>query len=220
MRVLYINNDADSAADVCSAMDKHYLLDVAHDGEEGAYLSQVNDYAAIVVESGDSTQAKLCRSVREEGSQTPILVLLSKDDLPNKLVSLEYGADAVLTKPVDSQEVLAYLRNMIQRACGSGSSRQVSVGEATLDFKAKEVFRRGQRINLSRKEFAILECLMLNKGRIVSKEKLLEQAWEHGFETLSNTLEVHIKSLRDKIDRPFKKKLIKTVYGFGYKIEE
>ncbi len=222
MRVLFVNNDADSAVDMCSAIDKHYLLDVAHNGEEGVYLSQVNDYAAIVVEAdlGDMENTDLCKVTRGEDQETPIIVLLDEDDLEKKLDSLDCGADAVLTKPVQAREIVAYLRSLIKKASGVKGSNMLSVGNLTLDLSSKEVDRGGQGIELSRKEFGPLECLMLNKGRIVSKERLLEQVWEMGFETFSNTLEVHIKSLRDKVDRPFEKRLIKTVYGFGYKLCE
>jgi len=222
MRVLFVNNDAHSAADMCSEIDKHYLLDVAHNGEEGVYLSQVNDYAAIVVEAdlGNMENTDLCKVTREDNQEIPIIVLLEEDDLERKLDSLDCGADAVLTKPVQAREIVAYLRSLIKRASGVKGSNVLSVGELTLDLRAKEVVRGGQSVVLSRKEYEILECLMLSKGRIVSKERLLEQVWEMGFETFSNTLEVHIRNLRDKVDSPFEKKLIKTVYGFGYKVCE
>jgi len=220
MRVLFVDNDAHSAVDMCSEIDKHYLLDAAHNGEEGVYLSQVNDYAAIVVEAdlGDMKNTDLCKVAREDDQETPIIILLDKDNLERKLESLDCGADAVLTKPVHASEVVAYLRSLIKRANGVGGANVLSAGELRMDLRAKEVDREGRSIRLSRKEFEILECLMLSKGRIVSKERLLEQVWEMGFETFSNTLAVHIKSLRDKVDRPFDKKLIKTVYGFGYKV--
>jgi len=220
MRVLFVNNDAHSAADMCSEIDKHYLLDTAHNGEEGVYLSQVNDYAAIVIEAdlGDMENTDLCKVTREEDQETPIIVLLEEADLERKLDSLDCGADAVLTKPVQAIEIMAYLKSLIKRANGVKGSNVLSVGNLKLDLSSKEVERCGQRVVLSRKEYEILECLMLSKGRIVSKERLLEQVWEMGFETFSNTLEVHIKTLRDKVDRPFEKRLIKTVYGFGYKV--
>lgn len=222
MRVLFVNNDAESAVDMCSEVNKHYLLDVAHNQEEGVYLSQVNDYAAIVVEAdlGDMENTDLCKVAREDDQEIPIIVLLEEDDLERKLDSLDCGADAVLTKPVQVRELVAYLRSLIKKANGVKGSNVLSAGELKIDLHAKEVVREGQRIVLSRKEFELLECLMLSKGRIVSKERLLEQVWEMGFETVSNTLEVHIKNLRDKVDRPYEKKLIKTVYGFGYKLRE
>lgn len=223
MRVLYINNDAHSALDMCSELDKHYLLDVAHNGEEGTYLSMVNDYAAIVVESDlpDMENTEVCKVTREEDEEVPIVVLLEQDILEQKLDSLDCGADAVLTKPIEPRELNAYLKNLIKRRCGNGvnGSNILSVHDLNLDLGSKEVFRSGKRIVLTKKEYGILECLMLCRGRVVSKEKLLEQVWDMGFETFSNTLEVHIKSLRDKADRPFEEKLIKTVYGFGYKMD-
>jgi DNA-binding response OmpR family regulator len=222
MRVLFINNDAQSAVDMCSELDRHYLLDIAHNGEQGTYLSQVNDYAAIVVESDlpDMGNTDVCKITREENEEVPIVVLLDEDNLEEKLESLDCGADAVLTKPVEPLELNAYLRNLIKRSNGGGcgSANVLSVKDLCLDLSTKEVTRSSKRIILTKKEYGILECLMLNKGRVVSQEKILEQVWEMGFETFSNTLTVHIKSLRDKVDKPFEKNLIKTVYGFGYKI--
>lgn len=220
MRVLFVNNDAESAVDMCSELNKHYLLDVAHNGEEGTYLSQVNDYAAIVVESDlpDMENTQVCKLTREEDEEIPIVVLMDEDKLEDKLDSLNCGADAVLTKPVSSEELVAYLRNLINRASGTNGNSVLEIGDLRLDLVRKEVSRGGKEIVLTRKEFEILECLMISKGRVVSKERLLEQVWEYGFETCSNTLEVHIKSLRDKMDRPFEKQFIKTVYGFGYKV--
>ncbi len=111
------------------------------------------------------------------------------------------------------------LLRLIKRASGVNNKNTLRAGGLKLDLANKEVVRDEQVIKLSRKEYEVLECLMLSKGRVVSKERLLEQVWELGYETQSNTLEVHIKSLRDKADRPFNKKLIRTVYGFGYKID-
>jgi len=220
MRVLFVNNDAESAVDMCSELNKHYLLDVAHNGEEGTYLSQVNDYAAIVVESDlpDMENTELCKITREEDEEIPIVVLLDEDSLEEKLDSLNCGADAVLTKPISSEELNAYLRNLIKRANGFNGKSVLEVGGLSLDLVSKEVCRGEDEIKLTRKEYELLECLMLSRGRIVSKEKLLEQVWEYGLETNSNKLEVHIKSLRDKVDRKYEEKLIKTVYGFGYKV--
>ena len=222
MRVLFINNDAQSAVDMCSELDRYYLLDIAHNGEQGTYLSQVNDYAAIVVESDlpDMENTDICRATREEDEEVPIVVLLEEDDLEEKLETLDCGADAVLTKPVEPRELTAYLRNLIKRNNGNGcaGSNTLMADDLCLDSAKKEVFRGDRKIILTKKEYGILECLMLNKGRVVSQEKILEQVWEMGIETYSNTLTVHIKSLRDKVDKPFEKKLIKTVYGFGYKI--
>ncbi|MFC1755765.1 response regulator transcription factor [Patescibacteria group bacterium] len=220
MRLLFVNNDAESAVDMCSELTKHYMLDVAHNGEEGTYLSQVNDYAAIVVESDlpDMENTELCKITREEDEDIPIVVLLDEDSLEEKLDSLNCGADAVLTKPINTKELTAYLRNLIKRANGTNGSSVIEVGDLKMDLIKKDVRRGEKEIELTRKEYEVLECLMLSKGRVVSKERLLEQVWEYGFETYSNKLEVHIKSLRDKVDRNYEKKLIKTVYGFGYKL--
>ena len=220
MRVLLIDSDIESISKMRSEMSNHYVLDVAHNAEEGIYLSQVNDYSAIVIEDTllDVAGPEVCKQTREYDQETPILMLLDQNDLELKISTLECGADAVLTKPVQSREVKAYIRMLIKRAAASTGTPSLSAGDLTLDMRTKKVMRGGKQIQLRKKEYALLEYLLLNKNNVVSKETLLENVWDAGLLTFSNTLEVHIKTLRDKVDKPFKTKLIKTVHGFGYKL--
>jgi DNA-binding response OmpR family regulator len=220
MRVLLIDGDIHSANDLKREIEEHYLVDVAFDGGEGDYMAQVNDYAAIVIESNipDMPQSELCRKARANKVSSPILMLQDEKNPEQRVNSLDCGADIVLTKPIEKRELKAFLRNMINRDHKVGGENVIRAQDLELHFKHREVFRKKQKINLRRKEYEILEYLLLNQGRVVSKEKLLEHVWEYGLAAASNTLEVHIKNLRDKIDRPFDKPLIKTIRGFGYKI--
>ncbi len=219
MRILLVDNDIESLQKLRAGIDDHYIVDVANNGEEGAYLSQANEYSAIVLESGlkDITEPDFCKQTREHNKEVPILILQKEADLETRLKTLDCGADAVLAEPVNELELKAYLRVLISRSQKISHDEILRVGDLSLNTKTKEASRQKTKISLRRKEYDILYCLMLNKNNVISKEQLLENAWDYGIETFSNTLEVNMKNLRDKIDKPFKKKLIKTVYGFGYK---
>ncbi len=220
MRILLINSEKQSLENIKNEIQEHYIVDVAFNGVEGDYLAQTNDYAAIVIESQlpDINNTELCRKTREYDDKTPILVLLDNLGLDEKIASLDCGADAVLTKPVHPRELMTYLRILIKRANGDAKRGVLKAADLSLQSNSKKVVRAGKEIVLRRKEYEILEYLLLNKGRILSQEQILENVWEWGLDIRSNTLPVHMKTLRDKIDRPFDKPLIKTVYGFGYKL--
>ena len=220
MRILLIDGDIRSKSRLRNEIQEHYLVDVAFGGSEGDYMAQVNDYAAIVVDSNlrDMDNAKFCERARNNEILSPILVLLDAEQKSLRLDYLDCGADLVLTKPVEIEEVKAYLRILTSRNYGKPGLNKLVVGDLGLDIKTKRAVRGGKEIKLRRKEYEILEYLMINKNNIVSKEMLLEHIWDCGLETRSNTLEVQVKNLRDKIDRPYKTSLIKTVRGFGYKI--
>ncbi len=216
MRILLVDSDLD----VFEKLKTDYIVDVACDSEEGIYLSQVNDYAAIIVESSlpDFSKLDFCKQARSFDNNIPILVLMGNSDIDKRIDTLKCGADAVLSKPVSIEELQEYLRILIARANNIGNTSTISVDDLSLDLAYVHVARNGMPISLRRKEYEILKYLMINSGKIISKEKILENVWDMGYEVQSNTLEVHMKSLRDKIDRDYDKKLIKTVYGFGYKI--
>lgn len=215
-----IDGDSSSVKEHKKDIEDHYLVDVAFDGDRGDYLAQVNDYAAIVIESNipDMQHHDLCKKARENAVSAPILMLLDGKNPDQVETCLDSGADMVLTKPVSKKELVAYLRSMIRRNHRIVGANTLKVGDLKLHLKRKEVHRGRKKIDLRRKEFEILEYLMINQGRVVSKENILEHVWEYGLEAASNTLEVHIKTLRDRVDRPFGNPLIKTVRGFGYKI--
>lgn len=221
MRILLIEEDRDSAESIRDEFEKHYIVDVAYTGVDGTYLSQTNEYDAIVVDVAlsDINGIEVCKRTRAASVYTPILVLSDDNSVDYKILSLDSGADDYLTKPLCHPELLAKVRALIRRGTKYVITNQFCVGDLTLDVTDKAVKRSGFEIELRRKEFDLLEYLIQNKGRILSKEKILEHVWEKGMEMASNTLEVHIKFLRDKIDKPFSKKLIKTVHNFGYKIE-
>lgn len=220
MRILLIDDDLENIECMTTEISDHFLVDVAYNGADGCFLSQVNDYATIVVdyELPDIHSQDFCRITRKANVSTPILMTIKEDDPDIKVACLDCGVNGFLKKPVYANELVAYIHSFTKQKYGLNHISKLVINDLVLDTKTKEVFKNGTKINLRRKEFDILEILMTRKNNVVSKEFLLEQVWEEGICVGSNTLEVHIKSLRDKIDKPFDKKLIKTVYGFGYKL--
>ena len=217
-----IEDNLDSVKDALAEAEKSYIVDVAYNGVEGTYLSQVNDYDAIVVDYvlPDMDGIEVCRVTRSANVETPILFLSSKEDKNVKISSLDAGADSFVVKPLDPSEFLAELRALIRRKTNGISDGCIKYGKIFLDAKNREVRIDDKPVSLRRKEYDILEYLVFNKGKVVSKEELLEHVWRDGVYILSNTVEVHVKSLRDKLERYAGSRMIKTVPGFGYRLDE
>ena len=221
MRILLIEHDNELIEMVKPEMDRHFVVDVIHNGYDGTYLSQVNDYAAIVIESSlpDTDGINVCKKARDAGIYSPVVMLSDRNDLDYKINTLESGVDALISKPVNLRELLATLKILIRRSTALSSSTVLAACDLVLDIDKRLVIRKGKLIKLRKKEFSILELLLLRKNKIVLREQILEHIWEEGSAIASNTLDVHIKTLRDKVDKPYKKKLIKTMHGFGYTIQ-
>jgi DNA-binding response OmpR family regulator len=222
MRMLLIEDDRDTAECIKEEAEKYYVLDIAYSGSDGAYLSQTNDYDVMVVDEGlpDINGIEVCRMARAAQISTPILILTNSNEITHKVSSLDSGADDCLTKPFAGPELFARLRALLRRYPNTWQSNLLCLDDLYLDLSSKSAVRAGIDIKLRRKEFDLLEYLIRHKNRVVSKEMILEHVWDLGIEVASNTVEVHIRSLRQKIDKPFEKKLIKTVHNFGYKVVE
>ncbi|MEO8785045.1 MAG: response regulator transcription factor, partial [Candidatus Saccharimonadales bacterium] len=160
--------------------------------------------------------------IRSNGIKTPILVLTGSDDVNTKVAMLDIGADDYLLKPFYIGELQARLRALRRRSnvTKTRPSDVLTIGDLRLDSARRLVEREGQQIKLRRKEFDILEYLMINSGTVVTRAMIISTIWDSQVERWNNTVDVHIKYLRDKIDRPFKQKLIKTAYGVGYMIDD
>lgn len=221
MRVLIIENDANLAFGIKAELKKSYVVDLAENGENGAFLAQTNNYDVILVDIvlPDIHGIEICRIIRSAGSKTPILMLTGITDVNFKVSSLDSGADDYLTKPFSFSELSARMRALMRRGPEVLASEKLRIEDLVVDLGSRTVKRAQRKIYLRKKEFDFLELLLRNKGKVVSKEKALESIWEEGLDVLSNTLEVHIRNLRKAIDTPDRKKLIKTVHGIGYKIE-
>jgi DNA-binding response OmpR family regulator len=226
MRLLVIDDDPNIMTSIVEKTEGFYIVDKVSEGEEGIYLAQVTDYDGIVVSKNlpDTCGIAVCKSLREAGVLTPILMLMgpsrSRDprNIKEKVLSLDTGADDCLTKPFAPDEFFARLRALVRRNHYAVTGSTMCVRELVMNTLHKTVVINDIVISLRRKEYDLLEYLLCNKGNTVSKERLLDHIWEKGLDVSSNTLEVHIKTLRDKIDRNSDYKLIKTVRGFGYRI--
>lgn len=223
MRILIIEDEHKIANAIKKGLEQEaYSVDVAYDGESGFDLAATEDYDVIILDLLLPKMAglEICQKLRkEENIHTPIIMLTAKGQLDDKVNGLNAGADDYLVKPFAFAELLARIRALSRRPRQTLSPK-LQVGDLTLDTLNFQV-RRGNRVlNLSKKEFALLEYLMRHKEEILTKEQITNHVWDYEANILPNTVEVYIGYLRRKIDRPFKNKtpLIQTVRGFGYKI--
>ena len=200
---------------------EHYTVDLAFDGETGFDLASSGDYDLILLDLmlPKMNGLEICHQLREQQIQTPILMLTAKSQIEDKIKGFNSGADDYLTKPFAFEELLARVRALVRRPQKS-ASEIISVGDLSLNLSTYEVIRQGKNITLSSKEYSLLECLMRHANKILNKDQLIQHVWSYESDILPNTVEVYIRNLRQKIDQPFKTKLIKTVRGFGYKISD
>lgn len=200
-----------------------FAVDLAYDGEAGFDLAVGEEYDLIIL---DLMLPKLdgltvCKKLRGEGVHTPVLMLTARGEVEDRVKGLDTGADDYLVKPFAFVELLARIRALTRRPKKALTS-VLKYKDLELDQKEFQVTRAGQPLSLSKKEFALLEYLMRNAGRIVAKDQLINHVWDYDADVLPNTVEVYIGYLRKKIDRPFKngQKYIQTVRGFGYRLGE
>jgi DNA-binding response OmpR family regulator len=200
---------------------EHYIVDLAFDGEKGFDLASSGDYDLILLDLmlPKMDGFEVCCQLRQRQIHVPILMLTAKSQVEDKIKGLNSGADDYLTKPFAFEELLARIRALTRRPKNS-ASEIITVSELSINLSTYEVTRQGKQINLSSKEYSLLECLMRHTNKILNKEQLIQHVWSYESDILPNTVEVYIRNLRQKIDQPFKTKLIKTVRGFGYKISE
>lgn len=221
MRVLIIEDDHEMAQTIKEELKQFFLVDVVHTGEEGEYQASVNEYDAIIMDYmlPGINGMEVIQKIRSTNNNTPILMLTGNSTLDVKVDSLNEGADDYLVKPFHFSELLARVRAIMRRQNMSSKMNILVVGDLVLDVNSKIVTRNGVPITLRRKELYLLEYLMRNAGQVITREMILNHVWDTEFDSLTNLIDVHIKYLRDRIDRNFDKKLIKTIHGIGYKIE-
>jgi len=222
MRILVIEDDHKIANAIKKGLTQEsYAVDVAFDGEDGLGSALAIDYDLVIIDrmlpGVDGIQ--ICRALRDKDCKTPILFLTAKDKIKDRVDGLNAGADDYLIKPFAFEELLARVRALLRRP-QNRLENKLSVGNLILDTNTFEVRRGQKKIALSSKEFALLEYLMRNPNRILTKDNIIAHVWDYDADILPNTVEVYIGYLRNKIDRPFPKDppLIDTARGFGYKI--
>ncbi len=217
MRVLLVEDDKVIAEGISAALAKEGIeVQCAFDGETGLDHAILHSHAAIILDvmlpKMDGWQ--VCSAIRKAGFTTPILMLTARDSIDDRVKGLEGGADDYLAKPFDVRELHARLRALLRRDAVHRTGK-IQIGDLELDSRAHTVTRAGQALRLTPREFSLLEALARNEGRTLTREIILESVWNNE-ESLDNTVNFHITSLRKKLDANFEHKLIHTVHGIGY----
>lgn len=224
MHILLVEDERRLAAAVRRVLEEEgHVVDVVYDGEDGLYQALVEEYDAIILDVmlPGKDGFSVARELRAKGRTTPILMLTARDAIPDRVAGLDAGADDYLVKPFALSELLARLRALDRRARMSASEPHVlRVGDLELDLRAREARRQGRRIELTAKEFALLEALMRHPGQVLTRSQLLDMVWHYDAAIESNIVDTYIHYLRTKVDKDFEPKLIRTVRGAGYAIRD
>ena len=225
MRILIIEDEKRLADSIKKGLNQEsYAVDVSYDGNDGFGMAIIQDYDLIILDLmlPGMDGMEICRKLRnEEKINSSILMLTARGQIKDRVEGLNCGADDYLTKPFAFEELLARIKALSRRPKDSLGT-VLSIDDLTLDTISYEVRRAGRSIILSRTEYALLEFLLKNKGKVLSKNQIIENVWDYDADVLPNTVEVYIRYLRNKIEKPFrgKKPLIGTIRGFGYRIGE
>jgi DNA-binding response OmpR family regulator len=223
MRILVIEDEQKIAGAIKQGLvQEKFAVDIELDGDSGLGAALNEPYDLMIIDlmlPGSLDGLDICRQLRQKGVQTPILILTAKGQIRDRVAGLDSGADDYLIKPFSFDELLARVRALLRRPPQT-KGNVLKVGDLTLDTVSYEVKRGGKKLELSAKEFALLEYLMRNAGRVLSKDAIIGHVWDFDADILPNTVEVYMGYLRNKVDKPFKAPpLIHTLRGFGYKIE-
>ena len=221
MRLLVIEDERKIARIITESLKREkYAVDAAYDGEEGFNLADSQPYDLLIVDRmlPGLEGTEIVKKLRENGKNMPILFLTALSTTEDKTLGLDVEADDYLTKPFAIDELLARVRALLRRP-PIQQPDILKIDDLKIDKQQQTVTRAGKNIDLTSKEYALLEYLMQHSNQILSKETLIDHVWDFDADILPNNVEAYIKNLRQKIDKPFKKQLIKTVRGFGYRIE-
>jgi two-component system OmpR family response regulator len=220
MRVLVVEDELKMASLLRRGLvEEGHAADVARTGEDALWMSAAVEYDAIVLDVmlPGPDGFEVCRRLREGGVWSPVLMLTARDSVEDRVAGLDAGGDDYLPKPFSFAELLARLRALVRRGAAERPSI-LEVGDLRLDPATRRAWRDGSEIHLSAKEFALLETFMRRPGQVLSRYQLLEHAWDYGYEHRSNVVDVYVRYLRDKIDRPFGRESLETVRGVGYRL--
>lgn len=221
MRILVVEDEKRIADFLARGLESAgYAVDVAHDGNTAVDLSHVTEYDLIILDLGlpDMDGLSVLQKVRNRKVSSPVLILSARDAVDDRVKGLEGGADDYLVKPFAFVELLARVRVLLRR--GQPMPERLQVGDLSLDCIRRRVTRGGTAIELAPKEFSILEYLMRNRGRPLSRTMIVEHVWDMDYDGLTNIVDVYIRHLRGKIDDNWPEKMIQTVRGIGYMIED
>jgi len=223
MRILLVEDDRKIASFIVKGLKAAgFAVDHAEDGEEGLRLALTEPYdiAIIDIMLPKLDGLALIERMRKEKVNTPVMILSARGSVDDRVKGLQRGGDDYLTKPFAFSELLARVQALLRRASGLSEPTRLSIGDLSMNLLTREVLRKEKKIELQPLEFSLLEYLMRNAGRVVSKTMIMEHVWDYNFDPQTNVVEVRISRLRDKIDRGFERKLIHTVRGAGYVLKE
>jgi two-component system, OmpR family, copper resistance phosphate regulon response regulator CusR len=218
MRILLVEDEPGAARMLAKGLrEQSYAVDVAADGETAVYQAGVNDYDLIILDVMLPIKDgfEVCRELRAEGLTVPILMLTARDATQDRIAGLDIGADDYLIKPFDFHELLARLRALLRRGPAL-RPEIVEIADLSVDMRARQVKRGGHQIELTAKEYALLEYLARRAGEVVGRAEIAEHVWEENFDPFSNLIEVYMQRLRRKIDEGYALKLLRTRRGEGY----
>lgn len=220
MRILIAEDDKKVAHFLEKGLqEEHFAVDVCYDGEEALFLAEINPYDIIILDImlPKKNGFAVCRELRAKNVITPIMMLTARSQVEDRVRGLQEGADDYLSKPFAFEELLARIQALLRRS-HEYKAKILKIGELELDPVSRKVTRAGKNIMLTGKEYALLEYLMRNKGRIVTQTMIIEHVWDMNYEGMSNIVNVYINHLREKIDKDFPRPYIQTIRGVGYKI--
>ena len=223
MRLLLVEDDLKLASFILKGLkEAGFAADHCADGEDGLHmaLSEPYDAAIIDIMLPKRDGLSLIDELRKIKNNTPVIILSAKRSVDDRIRGLQAGGDDYLVKPFSFAELLARVQALIRRASGTAEPTTLVVGDLFMDLRTRKVIRGGKKIDLPPLEFSLLEYLMRNVGNVVSKTMIMEHVWDYNFDPQTNVVEVRISKLRDKVDEDFETKLIHTVYGAGYVLEE
>ena len=223
MRVLVVEDDPTIADFVTKGLRENgYAVDVAADGEQGlrAAIEAPYDAAIVDVMLPRRDGLSLIDALRGRGIRTPVLILSARRSVDDRVRGLQAGGDDYLTKPFAFAELLARVQALIRRATGASEPTRLGYADLSMDLLTRRVSRAGQPLDLRPREFALLEYLLRNPGKVLSKTMILSHVWGYSFDPNTNIVDVLVSRLRDKIDRPFARRLLHTVRGVGYVLKE
>jgi len=223
VRILIVEDDSQTALFISKGLRQEgFAVDHASNGEDGLHLALTEPYDAAVIDImlPKLNGLALIDELRRSGIQTPVIVLSAKNSVDDRIKGLQTGGDDYLVKPFVFSELMARIHALIRRATQAAEPTAVTVADLKLDLVRRKVFRAGKELELQPKEFALLEYLLRNTGRVISKTMIMEHVWDYNFDPQTNVVEARICRLRDKVDRPFGLNLIHTIRGVGYVLEE
>jgi len=221
MKILIIEDNPRLAERIQQQLRKNFIVELATSGTDGIQLISDDVFDVILLDLGlpDMQGLEVCQHIRKISDNTPILVLTGVDTTKSRVELLDAGADDYVTKPFDPGELLARINALARRRIRSDNIKKIIIGDLIIEPASRKVIRANRDISLRRKEFDILEYLAINKGRVMSRQMIINHAWSSTSASWVGSVDVHIKQLRDKVDKPFDYPLIKTSYGVGYMID-